>query len=445
MQESFEELDKSEGMWEVHRKKKDISTGSCPKSGPYRYDKVYETFIMEHFPRGRYWKHWEHYSTVKALKGKLDANGTWTTFGNYIDESVNQGSGLIDNETMASLMTDIGKLVYHPEYKQFYNTRILNQVFMAFCKLAWPLVTPFADDQDRPINCVLTKATVERIKLIDAPMATSSVVTKRASPADECAASETSETVAGTPAKKRRVTKGKTPEELVSVIMDDDPMLKNTAGQVRNKRWLDTLISSAMAPTAILKPEDAIGHIVDRALVLGGAYLILGPGEVSMGTTKSVTNWSDGFKALRKYVVNAHLGKLQALSATATSAEDVKQLAAEFLRTDDEAKALAEAGAKQREVQSDPQAELLRRLLADQNAYMEDQGFVGPLINFLATNVSTQRPVKYQPAYRQFIGKIFSAIDQDDTAEGECNSISAVSVLPCRLLSCLGVSCLLLS
>jgi hypothetical protein len=55
--------------WLSWRLTNDISTMSCPKNGPYRYEKQMENFVIS--KHGHLWPKYEHYDNTKSVYNQL--------------------------------------------------------------------------------------------------------------------------------------------------------------------------------------------------------------------------------------------------------------------------------------------------------------------------------------------------------------------------------------
>ena len=53
----------------AYRTANDISVASCPKSGPFRYEKQMEVYVLGKY--GHYWPKWEHYDNCKSVYNQL--------------------------------------------------------------------------------------------------------------------------------------------------------------------------------------------------------------------------------------------------------------------------------------------------------------------------------------------------------------------------------------
>ncbi|CAK0856958.1 unnamed protein product [Prorocentrum cordatum] len=83
--ELFELVDEAEKTWAARKKAAEtfvkvlkaerITVTSCPKSGDYRYEKLYERYVLSHFDQ---FKTWDHYDNCKSFTHKMHAAKLYT-------------------------------------------------------------------------------------------------------------------------------------------------------------------------------------------------------------------------------------------------------------------------------------------------------------------------------------------------------------------------------
>eukprot|EP00974_Lingulodinium_polyedra_P084415 8172604-Lingulodinium_polyedra.AAC.1 len=54
--EMYTHVEAAEEAWKQHKKTAGITVASCPKTGDFRYEKLYERFVLQHYP---FYKRWD--------------------------------------------------------------------------------------------------------------------------------------------------------------------------------------------------------------------------------------------------------------------------------------------------------------------------------------------------------------------------------------------------
>lgn len=100
--EAYDDCIKGEAAFKAFAKKSGITTDSCPRSGPFRYEKRYEEFIFKMYDPKYFFKTWDMFSAMKAFRHEMDKLDLWQRYQQELDEKADYLHQQINNEAIAA-------------------------------------------------------------------------------------------------------------------------------------------------------------------------------------------------------------------------------------------------------------------------------------------------------------------------------------------------------
>ena len=96
--------------WGQHKKERTITEASCPRSGNFRYEKLYEGYVLQTH-KGMY-KHWKHFVDSKAFVRKMVGLELWEEYRSHVETHCNFFSRSCDPATIAKVSNIIVTALY---------------------------------------------------------------------------------------------------------------------------------------------------------------------------------------------------------------------------------------------------------------------------------------------------------------------------------------------
>ena len=127
-----------EAQWEKHKLDNSIRVKTCPKCGPYSYEKQYWSFVQ---PKHQIFKSWQMFDNAKSLKHLMDKHAVWKQFEqlmgskcNFVGENVK-----IDNAVAIGRLHSI--LLALMKFSDTIPVEFLNNTFLTASLFAVPMVS----------------------------------------------------------------------------------------------------------------------------------------------------------------------------------------------------------------------------------------------------------------------------------------------------------------
>ncbi|CAK0849699.1 unnamed protein product, partial [Prorocentrum cordatum] len=286
--ELLEKIDDAESSWREKCRKEGISTDSCPKSGPFRYEKMYEAHIMKKF-KG-YFNGWDHYQACKGTHNKAKAMGIYSEWKEWAERKAN----FLDQSCKPHIMAEVQNfclvVVEHFSDNGLAPEWLLKEVALMLLKFSTPLVEDCSDADWANYGGVINPGVFARAKrqlsVLRCPIGKSAAYVKGMEANAAAAAKRKREeekqhaekkgeepdakkvkgTGRGRATKPQKKDPKKVEEEFKGTI--------TVAGVDREMLWLDDLFQAALAPLRPLR-ESQINKPQVIIIVLDGVKFAL--------------------------------------------------------------------------------------------------------------------------------------------------------------------------
>lgn len=196
--EIYELTPVAENSWRDHKKLQGITVASCPKSGDFRYEKLFEKHILTRFP---VFKRWDLFDAWKSGYHKLVKLELWTEYKSLLEQRCEFMRKDLHPEVMSVVINEM--LTAMLSFEDSTEMDTLKIAMWEALQFVVPLHSETAGSADE-LWIFKSQADLKRIRWIHAPME-GSVVYRKASKAKKLAESKSpAEGDAPPPHKKRR-------------------------------------------------------------------------------------------------------------------------------------------------------------------------------------------------------------------------------------------------
>ena len=145
--------------WTAHRLEQDISTSSCPKHGPFRYEKQMEDFVLRTFKE--YWAKYEHYDNTKSVWNALRDFTMQEKWVDLLERKADFMQPGFDNVWAIHHAHHLKVTILHKDFKNTIDNKVLGLIFFEALKMT----VPWEGDSDSWIlNQKMSDARIESFK-----------------------------------------------------------------------------------------------------------------------------------------------------------------------------------------------------------------------------------------------------------------------------------------
>ena len=315
IQEMYQEVDPILAAWQAHRVEKHITTANCPATGDFRYEKLFEKFVMTSF-KGFY-ENWDHFRFCSSFLRSMKTAKLWDRYNTLLGDHCD----VLRSGVKLPLVATHNNFIittFRGAFSKTIDPELLNMAIFECLKFAIPFTDEDVQAHKFP-PWLFEKQSQKTIQLVTAPMGGSVVYARLASPKGKAKSrgqakaestpvpeqlQEETDADALTSSRKRPKSKREQAQaKKLKVQALPEVMDKMAMGAHREKYFLDDLIACVTSPLQELDSATVMHEEVAQLIHHGLHFCFAAKLELN-GTT--YTAWSQLRKELRNQSIKLH-------------------------------------------------------------------------------------------------------------------------------------------